>query len=261
MDEPEQLNPDGTQKPTQKKYPRDDVPLVRRGFYVLFALVLLWGAIALIPGSGGKTIVAWIIAVIFPFVLVFMCYLLLTVRFLEGRQEPPIAFDSIQVRQELKDDFPNALARLHLRWIGDYYAETKGQARNSFRLTVVASVVSLIVVVAGIGFLYYGKTEVGEVTAASGVIEGIISAVFFSLHTRTVTKMADYHQKLILTQNVSLALKAADDLKEPERTKVKRSVIQALTKDVSKGFMTNRPASRRNRTESSNGVPEVAEHQ
>lgn len=147
-------------------------------------------------------------------------------------------FDSPESRRELKEDFPNTLARLHLRWVGDYYSETRTQARNSFRLTAVAAAMSLLALIAGIAFVFCGKAEIGKLTAAAGLIEGMISAVFFALHTRTVTKMADYHRMLILTQNVSLALKAADDLQEPERTKVKTTVIRALTKDLSKGFVS-----------------------
>ena len=44
--------------------------------------------------------------------------------------------------------------------------------------------------------------------------------------------MSDYHQKLVLTQNVSLALKIAEDLPEKEKCEAKLKLVDYLSKDV-----------------------------
>ena len=44
------------------------------------------------------------------------------------------------------------------------------------------------------------------IVTASGVLSEFIAAVFFYLYNQTILKMSEYHQKLVLTQNISLAL-------------------------------------------------------
>ena len=44
--------------------------------------------------------------------------------------------------------------------------------------------------------------------------------------------MGIYHQKLVLTQNVSLAIKVAQDLKDDSKSKAQDFIIQQLLKDI-----------------------------
>ena len=44
--------------------------------------------------------------------------------------------------------------------------------------------------------------------------------------------MADYHKKLVITQNISLALKITDELPEQSRAQSQVTLVEALTKDV-----------------------------
>ena len=48
------------------------------------------------------------------------------------------------------------------------------------------------------------------VVTAAGILSEFIAAVFFYLYNKTIQKMREYHQKLVLTQNISLALKISD---------------------------------------------------
>lgn len=47
--EEEDLHAGGTETPKGKKYPRDDVPLVRWGFRICFAVLLIWVAAVYLP--------------------------------------------------------------------------------------------------------------------------------------------------------------------------------------------------------------------
>ena len=82
--------------------------------------------------------------------------------------------------------------------------------------------------------MYMGKTTPAYVSAASGVLGEFIAAVFFYLYNRTILKMGQYHQKLVITQNVSLALKIAEGLPEAERVKAQLELIHQLTHDVNR---------------------------
>jgi hypothetical protein len=44
--------------------------------------------------------------------------------------------------------------------------------------------------------------------------------------------MASYHQKLVITQNISLGLKITNELPEKDRVQAQLALIGALTKDV-----------------------------
>jgi hypothetical protein len=44
--------------------------------------------------------------------------------------------------------------------------------------------------------------------------------------------MAEYHKKLIITQNILLSLKLTEGLPEDARVGMQRQVVEALTKDV-----------------------------
>ena len=44
--------------------------------------------------------------------------------------------------------------------------------------------------------------------------------------------MSDYHNKLVLSQNISIALKVADTLPDSDKTKAKNTIIDELLKDV-----------------------------
>jgi hypothetical protein len=74
--------------------------------------------------------------------------------------------------------------------------------------------------------------EAGYVATASGTLGEFIAAVFFYLYNRTITKMGEYHQKLVLTQNVSLALKISEELPEAEQVASRTKLIDYLSKDI-----------------------------
>ena len=82
--------------------------------------------------------------------------------------------------------------------------------------------------------MYLGKATPAYVTAASGVLGEFIAAVFFYLYNRTVLKMGQYHQKLVITQNVSLALKIAEGLPDAERFKAQQELINRLSENVNR---------------------------
>jgi hypothetical protein len=101
-------------------------------------------------------------------------------------------------------------------------------------LSAFAAVSGLLIVVTGILMMYYGKVEPAYVTTSAGVLSEFIAAVFFYLYNRTILKMSQYHQKLVLTQNISLALKITDDMEKDQKNKALEVIIDRLTIDVNK---------------------------
>ncbi|MET0623542.1 MAG: hypothetical protein ABW250_11225 [Pyrinomonadaceae bacterium] len=144
--------------------------------------------------------------------------------------------NSLQEQLETGDFF-TTLIRINFRYIDKYYLQTQVQADKSFYLSAAAAVVSLLLILAGVAMLFFASNDSNRVTAATvttaaGVLGEFIAAVFFYLYNRTVTEMSKYHQKLVLTQNISLALKMAEQLPDAVKPDAQIKLIECLSKDI-----------------------------
>src|SRR6266704_6953816 len=89
--------------------------------------------------------------------------------------------------------------------------------------------------------MFFGQTTPAYVTTASGVLGQFISAVFFYLYNSTVLKMSEYHRKLVLTQNIGLALKISDSLPTRSRERAQEKLIENLFANIN-AYLVNEPA-------------------
>lgn len=143
-------------------------------------------------------------------------------------------FDSEKekIKEKVDDDvFENSI-KLSYKYLDEYYSQTRDQAQKGFYVTVFVAVFGALLIASGIIIMYIGKIEPAYVTCAAGVITEFISAIFFYLYNRTITSMSAYHNKLVLSQNISIALKVADSLPEEDKTKSKNLIIEELLKNV-----------------------------
>jgi hypothetical protein len=99
-------------------------------------------------------------------------------------------------------------------------------------------------------FVHQSAKDAGYVATASGTLGEFISAVFFYLYNQTIIKMGGYHQKLVLTQNVSLALKITEELPPQDQVTARLKLIDCLSKDINRYLtmkgVANDTASKRN---------------
>src|SRR5262249_9032867 len=98
--------------------------------------------------------------------------------------------------------------------------------------------VSLFLIFIGIILSFFGQTNSATVSAGAGVLGQFISAVFFYLYNQTIAKMAEYHRKLVFTQNIGLALKISDGLPDAEKVQAQRVLIETLSKDINQHLGT-----------------------
>jgi len=131
-------------------------------------------------------------------------------------------------------DFFTKLVQINFKYIDQYYLQTQEQADKSFRLASFASISGFIILLIGIFMLFTKSVDAAEVTTAAGLISQSISAIFFYLYNRTILKMSQYHQKLVLTQNVSLALKTTEKMNPDTKAKSLEMIIDRLTLDINK---------------------------
>ena len=139
-----------------------------------------------------------------------------------------------ELQENISENFFTKLVQINFKYLDQYYLQTQEQADKSFRLASFASVAGLIIVIIGIIMMFFDKTNPAYVTTGAGVVSELIAAVFFYLYNRTILKMSQYHQKLVITQNISLALKITEDMSGDNKLKIQEMLVDRLTTDTNK---------------------------
>lgn len=120
--------------------------------------------------------------------------------------------------------------------LDSYYLQTQNQANKSFAFSLSAGVVGLIVTTLGILLMFTAddaRVLSSSILTASGVLSECLASGFFVLYYRTISRMGEYHQKLIISQNITLALTILERLPEGDtRTESQVLLIRELTKNV-----------------------------
>ena len=145
-----------------------------------------------------------------------------------------VKFGTEELKESISENFFTKLVQINFKYLDQYYLQTQEQADKSFRLASFASIAGLIIVTFGIIMMLFDKTEPAYVTTSAGVISELIAALFFYLYNKTILKMSQYHQKLVITQNISLALKISEDMEGENKTKILEMLVDRLTTDTNK---------------------------
>ncbi len=141
-------------------------------------------------------------------------------------------YEVYNIQEEVKEDvFENSI-KMSYKYLDQYYLQTREQAQRGFFVTICIVIGGAILIGIGITAMFLDKTTPSVITSASGIIIEFIAAVFFYLYNKTVSSMSSYHNKLVLSQNISLALKVADSLSEEEQAKSKALIISELIKNI-----------------------------
>lgn len=143
-----------------------------------------------------------------------------------------LQYDSETLQINIEENFFTKLVQINFKYIDQYYLQTQEQADKSFRLASSASVEGLAILMLGIVMMLFNKTEPAYVTTAAGVISEFIAAIFFYLYNKTILEMSQYHQKLVITQNISLALKITDEMNDENKAQSLQLLVDRLTTDV-----------------------------
>lgn len=141
-------------------------------------------------------------------------------------------YEAGNIQDEVKEDvFENSI-KMSYKYLDQYYLQTREQAQKGFFITACVAIFGAVLIGVGIVAMFSNKTEPTYVTCGAGVITEFIAAVFFYLYNKTVTSMSKYHNKLVLSQNISIALKVSDSLPTDDKIKAKNIIISELLKDI-----------------------------
>lgn len=199
--------------------------------------IMLAGLIVVVIGEKFNQATVWgivcsILIIIFAGLFVgFYAYLYFDLRESSLRREM-LEYEAEDIKEEVQDDvFENSI-KMSYKYLDQYYLQIREQAQKGFFVTVCVSVFGAILLGIGIVAMFLEKTEPSYITCASGVITEFIAAIFFYLYNKTNLSMSKYHNKLVLSQNISIALKVADTLPSEDKTKNKNKIIEELLKDI-----------------------------
>lgn len=140
-----------------------------------------------------------------------------------------------QIQEQVNEDFTESLLKLSYKYLDQYYLQVRQQANRSFLITLIFALLGGAVLIAGvIGVLFFELSNSGYVAVAAGLITNFITAVAFYLYNKTVASMRAYHSRLVLAQNLAIAIRAAELLPDTERAGQLSLIIQQLIQDYNK---------------------------
>ena len=139
-----------------------------------------------------------------------------------------------------QDIYSNSI-KMSYKYLNQYYAQTRKQAENGFRITCIVAICGGLIIFGGIIAMFLGNTEPAYLTTATGVIIEFIASIFFYLYNKTMQNMGDYHNKLVLSQNIAIALEVVDDIEGDDKNKIKAEMVKELLKDINTHINENKP--------------------
>jgi hypothetical protein len=123
-----------------------------------------------------------------------------------------IELGGYELQEKIEEDFFNKLVKINFNYLDKYYYQTQEQASKSFKLISAAGIIGIVIIITGIILMSIKITEPGYISSSIGFLVELIVSVMFVTYNKTIQKMSEYHEKLVLTQNVSLALKISENL-------------------------------------------------
>lgn len=147
--------------------------------------------------------------------------------------------DILKNEVENEDVFENSI-KMSYKYLDQYYHQTRAQAQKGFLITLCVAITGFLLIGGGVIAMFLEKTTPAYITCAAGVITEFVSSVFFYLYNKTVTSMSKYHDKLVLSHNVSVALKVADSLPEELKHEAKQNIINEIVKDVNNHLINSK---------------------
>lgn len=147
-------------------------------------------------------------------------------------QRKILEYEAEHIKENVEEDIFENSIKMSYKYLDQYYLQTREQAQKGFLVTVCVAVFGALLIGVGIVAMFLEFIQPSIITCAAGVLTEFIAAVFFYLYNRTISSMSMYHNKLVLSHNISIALKIADSLPEQDNIKTKSLIVTELLKDI-----------------------------
>lgn len=179
------------------------------------------------------------IAGFFGGTVLFVCYNMSYEMQESALQRQILIYEANNIKVDMADDIFEHSINMSYKYLDQYYLQTREQAQRGFFVTLWVAVFGALLIGIGIVAMFLGHTDPSYITCASGVITEFISAVFFYLYNKTISSMSKYHNKLVLSQNIAIALKVSDSLPDSDKIQAKNLIISELLRDINTHLITS----------------------
>ena len=206
-------------------------------------LYMMFGHYSYFRDWNQETIVISQVVAIFIFALISV-YFNMAMYFEEIKFESHIdQYERQFIQKDVDEDIYESSLKMSYKYLDEYYRQTREQAGKGFLITLSVAIGGAIIICVGIFMMFSEVAEPAYLTTACGVLTEFIASIFFYLYNKTVQSMGDYHNKLVLSQNVAIALKISESIDGPEKNSVKSEMIKELLKDVNQHINENKTKS------------------
>ena len=206
-------------------------------------LYMMFGHYSYFRDWNHETIVISQVVAIFIFALISVYYNM-AMYFEEIKFESHIdQYERQFIQKDVDEDIYESSLKMSYKYLDEYYRQTREQAGKGFLITLSVAIGGAVIICVGIFKMFSGDAEPAYLTTACGVLTEFIASIFFYLYNKTVQSMGDYHNKLILSQNVAIALKISESIDGPEKNSVKSEMVKELLKDVNQHINENKTQS------------------
>lgn len=116
--------------------------------------------------------------------------------------------------------------KLNLEQLKKNVEQARAESTQFFKLTLIFSSLGFIVVLVGVGLLYFGEITAGLVSSVSGIIPELTAVLFFKKDKELRQTIESYHQHILDSQKVLTMVDVAETVSDcNERDKLKRDII------------------------------------
>jgi hypothetical protein len=113
------------------------------------------------------------------------------------------------------------IASSQINILGSYYSNVLSQSQRSFYFALAAAGVGLLFFMAAGGvLLMYNVQYLALITTLGGALSAFVSGVNFHIYNKSSLQLADFHQRLDMTQRFLLSDSLCNSIKDqPSRTR------------------------------------------
>ena len=133
------------------------------------------------------------------------------------------------------------IIQLGLNHLTEYYVINKGQAKNSFRLSVSLIVIGFLTIIFGVSILYSGQLSItlATVSGISGVLLQFIGGASFFVYRKSLEQLNFYYNQLIKMQDTMLAIQLIENLPSQEKhlDLMEKLILALLTRSSKESTM------------------------
>ena len=129
--------------------------------------------------------------------------------------------------------FIDSIIKLSYKYLDQYYLLVNIQAKKTFLLTSCIMIVGTLLLFVGILLVYKNSIEVGVLTVVSGVIVELISSIYFAFYSKSIKNLSEYHNKLVFSQNISIALKVVETIDQKDiQIETKQKILEEVIGNI-----------------------------